>query len=94
MISRRLYTADLPEPDLLVRTSGDAREQLSALADRLRGALRHRYTLARFQSHRIASRYLDFQRRERRFGGISAEPQMDATPGGEQEMEEIAISSQ
>ena len=40
MISRRLYTADLPEPDLLIRTSGEMRvSNFLLLADRVCGAI-------------------------------------------------------
>jgi undecaprenyl diphosphate synthase len=35
----------------------------------------------------------DFQRRERRFGGLNAEPEVDGDSTDEQELEEIAVSS-
>ena len=47
-ISSYLYTAGQPDPDLLIRTSGELRvSQLPALADRLRRDLGHRRAVAR-----------------------------------------------
>jgi undecaprenyl diphosphate synthase len=95
MISRRLYTADLPEPDLLVRTSGEMRVSNFLLWQIAYAELYVTDTLwPDFNRTELLRAILDFQRRERRFGGLSAEPQIDATPGGDQEMEEIVISSQ
>ena len=46
--SSYLYTAGQPDPDLLIRTQRrDARQQLPALADRLRRDLGHRHAVAR-----------------------------------------------
>ena len=56
-ISRHLHTAELPEPDLLVRTSGEMRiQQLPVVANRLRGVVRHRNAVARFQSRGTSAR--------------------------------------
>ena len=49
----------------------DAREQLPALADRVRGNLGHRHALARLPAPRhLLEAVLAFQKRERRYGGI------------------------
>ena len=48
LIASYIYTAGQPDPDLLIRTSGEMRiSQLPALADRLRGDLGHRRVVAR-----------------------------------------------
>jgi undecaprenyl diphosphate synthase len=90
-----LYTAGQPDPDLLIRTSGEMRVSNFLLWQIAYAEIYVTDTLwPDFNRTELLRAILDFQRRERRFGGLSAEPQMDATPGGEQEMEEIAISSQ
>ena len=49
VVASRLYTAGLPDPDLLIRTSGEMRvSTLSPLADRVRRDPRHAGPLARF----------------------------------------------
>ena len=56
LISSHLYTAELPDPDLLIRTSGEMRnQQLSAVADRLCRTVRHRDLLARLQPHGVVA---------------------------------------
>ena len=45
-----LYTAGQPDPDLLIRTSGEMRiSNFLPVADRLRGDLGHSHSLARVQ---------------------------------------------
>ena len=103
MISRRLYTAGLPEPDLLIRTSGEMRVSNFLLWQIAYAELYVTDTLwPDFNRTELLRAVLDFQRRERRFGGLSNEPgstESRAAPSapagdGEQEMEEIAVSSQ
>ncbi len=95
-ISRRLYTSGLPEPDLLIRTSGEMRISNFLLWQIAYAELYVTDTLwPDFNRTELLRAVQDFQRRERRFGGLTggqpveAEPQID-----EQEMEEIAVSSQ
>ncbi len=54
-VSRRLYTAGLPDPDLLIRTSGEMRvSNFSAVADRIRRDFCDRDALAGLQSSATA----------------------------------------
>ncbi len=104
MISRRLYTADLPEPDLLIRTSGEMRVSNFLLWQIAYAELYVTETLwPDFNRTELLKAIVDFQKRERRFGGIgAAEPAEsaadvippEALPGDEFETEEIAVSSQ
>ena len=51
-IHRHLYTAHMPDPDLLIRTSGEQRiSNFPAVADRLHRDLRHRAVLAGLQGN-------------------------------------------
>ncbi len=99
MISRRLYTANLPEPDLLIRTSGEMRISNFLLWQIAYAELYVTETLwPDFDRAELLSAILDFQRRERRFGGLS-EPLPPAARADEiapdgQEMEEVVVSSQ
>jgi undecaprenyl diphosphate synthase len=109
MVSRRLYTAGLPEPDLLIRTSGEMRISNFLLWQIAYAELYVTETLwPDFERTELLRAILDFQRRERRFGGLSDPPPPakrvdDLAPHGrdpdrqdprDQEMEEIAVSSQ
>src|SRR5665213_4133380 len=100
MIARRLYTAGLPEPDLLIRTSGEMRVSNFLLWQIAYAELYVTETLwPDFNRTELLRAIADFQKRERRFGGIAApepgEPVLaEAVPDDEQEMEEIAVSSQ
>jgi undecaprenyl diphosphate synthase len=75
MISDHLYTAGLPDPDLLIRTSGEMRVsnfllwQIAYAEIYITDALWPDFSRARlFEAIR------DFQKRERRFGGLGAAP--------------------
>jgi len=99
MISRRLYTADLPEPDLLIRTSGEMRISNFLLWQIAYAELYVTETLwPDFDRGELLRAVLDFQRRERRFGGLSSTPEREIPAGDSamdgHEMEEIAVSSQ
>jgi undecaprenyl diphosphate synthase len=70
-VSRRLYTANMPDPDLVVRTSGEQRISNFLLwqiayaeifvTDRL---------WPDFRGIHLLEAIADFQRRERRYGGL------------------------
>jgi undecaprenyl diphosphate synthase len=99
MVSRRLYTAGLPEPDLLIRTSGEMRISNFLLWQIAYAELYVTETLwPDFVRADLLRAILDFQGRERRFGGLSGLPpastRMDELAPEGQEMEEIAVSSQ
>jgi undecaprenyl diphosphate synthase len=73
MISRRLYTAGLPAPDLLIRTSGEMRVSNFLLWQIAYAELYVTETLwPDFDREALLRAVLDFQRRERRFGGLAA----------------------
>ena len=102
MISRRLYTAGMPEPDLLIRTSGEMRVSNFLLWQIAYAELYVTDTLwPDFNRTELLRAILDFQKRERRFGGLSAALQLDTSPDEtphieveDMEIEEIAVSSQ
>ena len=105
MISRRLQTAGLPEPDLLIRTSGEMRLSNFLLWQVAYAELYVTDTLwPDFNRTELLRAILEFQRRERRYGGLS-EPDRtvsaadfeiagDFALADESEAEEIAVSSQ
>jgi undecaprenyl diphosphate synthase len=71
-ISNNLYTAGLPEPDLLIRTSGEMRISNFLLWQIAYAELYVTETLwPDFGRSDLLEAVLDFQRRERRFGGLS-----------------------
>jgi len=93
-ISKRLYTAGLPEPDLLIRTSGEMRLSNFLLWQIAYAELYVTDTLwPDFNRAELLCAILDFQRRERRFGGLSA-PEPVVASDDDFEIEEIAVSSQ
>ena len=56
-IDDALYTAGMPEPDLLIRTAGEMRDQqFPSLADLVRRAVGHGEVLARFRPSDAAPR--------------------------------------
>jgi undecaprenyl diphosphate synthase len=95
MIARRLYTAGLPEPDLLIRTSGEMRVSNFLLWQIAYAELYVTETLwPDFNRTELLRAVLDFQRRERRFGGLATESEPEADSHGDEELEEIPVSSQ
>src|ERR1019366_5667221 len=97
MVSRRLYTADLPEPDLLIRFSGEMRFSNFFLWQIAYPEIYVTDTLwPDFNRAELLKAIADFQKRERRFGGIApgeagpveAGPG-ETGPGDQQEIEEI-----
>jgi undecaprenyl diphosphate synthase len=70
-VSQRLYTAGLPDPDLLVRTSGEMRVSNFLLWQIAYAEIFVTETLwPDFNRARLLESFLDFQKRERRYGGI------------------------
>jgi len=74
-IRARLYTAGLPDPDLLIRTSGEMRVSNFLLWQIAYAELYVTETLwPDFTRAELLEAILDFQRRNRRFGGLSPAP--------------------
>jgi undecaprenyl diphosphate synthase len=70
-ISEHLYTADLPDPDLLIRTSGELRVSNFLLWQIAYSEIWVTDKLwPDFQPTDLLEAILDFQRRERRYGGL------------------------
>jgi undecaprenyl diphosphate synthase len=74
-IRARLYTAHLPDPDLLIRTSGEMRVSNFLLWQIAYAELYVTETLwPDFTRAELLEAILDYQRRNRRFGGLSPAP--------------------
>jgi undecaprenyl diphosphate synthase len=73
-IAARLYTAGLPDPDLLIRTSGEMRISNFLLWQIAYAELYVTETLwPDFRRVDLLHAVLDYQKRDRRFGGLSLE---------------------
>jgi undecaprenyl diphosphate synthase len=71
-LSRHLYTADLPDPDLLIRTSGEMRVSNFLLWQIAYAEIFVTDTLwPDFNRARLLEALLDYQKRERRYGAIA-----------------------
>ena len=71
-VSRRLYTAGLPDPDLLIRTSGEMRISNFLLWQIAYAEIHVTPVLwPDFRCRHFLEALLDYQRRERRYGGVS-----------------------
>jgi undecaprenyl diphosphate synthase len=71
-ISRRLYTREMPDPDLIIRTSGEMRLSNFLLWQAAYAEIYVTPTLwPDFRKPHLKKALLDFQKRERRFGGVS-----------------------
>ena len=69
-ISEALYTASLPDPDLVIRTSGEMRLSHFLLWQSAYAELYVTPVLwPDFQREHLVAALTEFQRRERRFGG-------------------------
>lgn len=69
LLSRSLTTHDLPEPDLLIRTSGELRISNFLLYQIAYTELHYTHVLwPDFKEDDLLSAVIDFQKRERRFG--------------------------
>ncbi len=72
-ISEHLYTAGLPDPDLLIRTSGEMRVSNFLLWQIAYAEMYVTETLwPDFSRERFLEALLDYQKRERRYGGLGA----------------------
>jgi len=70
-VSRHLYTAGLPDPDLLIRSSGEMRVSNFLLWQIAYAEILVTETLwPDFNRARLLEAFVEFQRRERRYGGI------------------------
>lgn len=75
LISSNLYTANCPDPDLLIRTSGEMRISNFLLWQIAYAELYVTETLwPDFSRHDLLQAILDYQKRDRRYGGLSADP--------------------
>jgi undecaprenyl diphosphate synthase len=88
-IHRHLYTAHMPDPDLLIRTSGEMRISNYLL---WQIAYTEIYVTERlwpdFRGIHLLEAIADFQRRERRYGGLSG-----STGEVEEDIEEIKLAA-
>jgi undecaprenyl diphosphate synthase len=77
-ISRHLYTAGIPDPDLLIRTSGEMRVSNFLLWQIAYAEIYVTETLwPDFDNAELHTALVEFQSRERRYGGLNSE---DSTP--------------
>jgi undecaprenyl diphosphate synthase len=82
-ISEHLYTAGLPDPDLLIRTSGEMRVSNFLLWQIAYAEMYVTETLwPDFSRERFLEALLDYQKRERRYGGLGAKPSATETEAG------------
>jgi undecaprenyl diphosphate synthase len=73
LIASRLYTAGMPDPDLLIRTSGEMRVSNFLLWQIAYAEIYVTDTLwPDFRRIDLLRAILDYQKRDRRFGGIKA----------------------
>jgi undecaprenyl diphosphate synthase len=72
-LARHLYTADLPDPDLLIRTSGEMRVSNFLLWQIAYAEIFVTETLwPDFNRACLLESLVEFQKRERRYGGIDS----------------------
>jgi undecaprenyl diphosphate synthase len=73
-IAENLYTAGLPDPDLLIRTSGELRISNFLLWQIAYAEIYVTETLwPDFRRAELYAALADYQKRERRYGGLAAE---------------------
>jgi undecaprenyl diphosphate synthase len=71
LVSRYLYTADMPDPDLIIRTSGELRTSNFLLWQAAYAEYYFTPTLwPDFTPDELEQAIRDYQQRERRFGGL------------------------
>ena len=80
MISQNLYTAGMPDPDLLIRTSGELRISNYLLWQIAYAEIWVTDVLwPDFRKQHLYQALLDYQKRERRYGGITKTVNFSAT---------------
>lgn len=83
LISSNLYTSTCPDPDLLIRTSGEMRISNFLLWQIAYAELYVTETLwPDFTRRDLLQAILEYQKRERRYGGLSAEAKVTAPVRG------------
>jgi undecaprenyl diphosphate synthase len=83
-ISEHLYTAGLPDPDLLIRTSGEMRVSNFLLWQIAYAEIYVTETLwPDFSRARLLESLVDFQKRERRYGGLGTAKERTAAATGD-----------
>ena len=81
-LARHMYTGGLPDPDLLIRTSGEMRVSNFLLWQIAYAEIIHKEILwPDFNRARLLEALVDYQKRERRYGGIAeADSESEADP--------------
>jgi undecaprenyl diphosphate synthase len=80
-LERHLYTAGLPDPDLLIRTSGEMRVSNFLLWQIAYAEIFVTETLwPDFNRPRLLEAFVDFQKRDRRYGGIGESEEAESNP--------------
>jgi undecaprenyl diphosphate synthase len=95
LIATSLYTASCPDPDLLIRTSGEMRISNFLLWQIAYAELYVTETLwPDFTRTDLLQAVLEYQKRDRRYGGLSAAPAVNgmAKPGDESLIEALRTS--
>ena len=77
-LERHLYTAGLPDPDLLIRTSGEMRVSNFLLWQIAYAEIFVTETLwPDFNRPRLLEAFVDFQKRDRRYGGLGESEEVE-----------------
>ena len=94
LLTANLYTANSPDPDLLIRTSGEMRISNFLLWQIAYAELYVTETLwPDFNRSELLRAILEFQKRERRYGGLKSEPLNGRTHNREDQLIEAIVSS-
>jgi undecaprenyl diphosphate synthase len=95
MLASNLYTASSPDPDLLIRTSGEMRISNFLLWQIAYSELYVTDTLwPDFNRRELLKAVLDYQKRERRYGGLSNSRWNGARAREEEQLIEVIASTQ
>ena len=79
-LERHLYTAGLPDPDLLIRTSGEMRVSNFLLWQIAYAEIFVTETLwPDFNRARLLEAFVEFQKRDRRYGGIGESEELESS---------------